>query len=132
MTNLSQFFMYTGGGVAVLVALVAYPVLQKFGMSILWASICGAGVAWLNFVVATLFNRRAFAAGNQEMLKVMFSGMGIRFLFIAIAVFIVVQFTNLDVYSFAISLVIVYFLLQVAEVRYIQSYLRHSKETKSS
>ncbi|RMD92934.1 MAG: hypothetical protein D6813_05015, partial [Calditrichaeota bacterium] len=69
----------------------------------------------------------AFNKSLSVFYSVILGGMGLRFLFLLITMFLIWKFTRIPFTGFVISLVGFYITLQIFEVRYIQKELKLKK-----
>lgn len=84
-------------------------------------------VSLVNIIFAFYSIKWAFNKSNKTFFTVVLGGMGIRFVFLVLALFFVWKFLPVPLTGFIVSLVCFYLMLQVFEVRYIQKQLNGRK-----
>lgn len=93
------------------------------------AVIVGYLISLINILFAFISISWAFGKSNGTFFKVVLGGMGIRFLILITAIFLIVKFTQIRIAGFIISLVSFYLLLQFLEIKFIQKNIRTRKAT---
>ncbi len=92
-----------------------------------WSVFYGYLVSLINILFAFYSIRWGFDKPNKTFFAVVLGGMGVRFMFLLLALLLVWKFTDLPLSAFIVSLVGFYLTLQFFEVRYVQKELNTRK-----
>ena len=118
--ELRLFFRYTSiiliGGLAV----IAYPIYAKIGVSASYGAAIALVLTYLNVLVGYFFIDKYFSAAFNTFMKMVFGSMGLRLLALAVIIAGILSLTNVHKVSFTASLFISYILFSLIEVIFIQ------------
>ncbi|MFQ5602157.1 MAG: hypothetical protein ACE5HS_02670 [bacterium] len=121
-------FLLQISGVTSLLLVISLIPINYFGDSRLALGVFyGYLVSLVNIIFAFYSIKWAFNKSNKTFFTVVLGGMGIRFVFLVLALFFVWKFLPVPLTGFIVSLVCFYLMLQVFEVRYIQKQLNGRK-----
>lgn len=87
----------------------------------LFSTIYAGVLNLLNSVAAFFLFKYSFGKSNNIFLIANLGGMGVRLLFLLIAVFIFIKFLNIDKYGFILTFFIFYFFLLIFEINYFKN-----------
>jgi len=97
------------------------------GVKYISGVVSGYFISLMNMLFAFFSMKWAFNKSNKTFFKVVLGGMGIRFLVLMGAIFFVWKFVHIPFIAFIISLIGFYLMLQVFEIKFIQSELLNRK-----
>ncbi|MFQ6112696.1 MAG: ATP synthase subunit I [bacterium] len=127
MSENLKFFIHISGITSALlvISLIAVNFLgnSQLALGVLY----GYLVSLINILFAFFSIKWAFNKSTKTFFAVVLGGMGMRFVFIMIALFLVWKITNVPLIGFIVSLVCFYLTLQFFEVRFIQNTLNSKK-----
>ncbi len=87
----------------------------------LFSAIYAGVLNLLNSLAAFFLFKYSFGKSNNIFLIANLGGMGVRLLFLLIAVFIFIKFLNIDKYGFILTFFIFYFFLLIFEIYYFKN-----------
>lgn len=128
MSESGRFVLYSTAGTGLLLALLAYPVIQNYGQANFAAVATGCLFGLALILISFFFNRKALLGDRRKMFSTFFTGVLLRFALIVIALFVVAKTGPFNIYAFAAGLLGIYLILQAFEVRYMNA--RLLKKTK--
>lgn len=128
MKAFNKFILLASGGTCAILLLLLYPITQYFADGVYEAVVVGSAVGLLNAAVAFFFNKKALVAEKNALLKIFFSGILLRLAFIALIFFIVATLSRLNLLAFAVAVIVSHLLLQLYEVRFLNTSLLRRKK----
>ena len=114
---------------AVLVIFLLH-VFDKIGSSVLYASLCAAGLASVNALAAYFLFEKSIDKPTDIYLIYNLGGMGGRLLFMLLFVFLIIYFLKIDKYAFIFIFFIFYFASLILEVVYFSRKVKKQDKTK--
>lgn len=86
---------------------------------ILISSIYAGILTCINFIIALFLFEYSFKKSNKIFLIFNFGGLGLRLLFLMIAIFIIIKFLIIDKYAFILTFFLFYFIFLSIEIIYL-------------
>lgn len=113
------------------IVIATYPVYAYASQIQVYSIICGYIIGLINAVAGYRLNELAFKKPVKSFMVIVFGGMGIRMLFIAISILILLYIAKLDEVSLVASVFFFYILFVTLEINYLHKKQLLSKKTVS-
>lgn len=106
-------------------AAAAYPLYVYATQERVVGAAVGCGIVLVNALAGCISVVWAFDRKQSDFLKVLFGGMAIRLMLMALVFGLLLAFTEVDRVGLTGSLFVFYLLFQVLEIRFLLGYLKH-------
>jgi len=108
------------------------PAYYLGGASIAKAVLLGYLVSLFNIIFSYVSISWSFGKSTKIFLKVIYAGMGLRFLGFVLTLFIIYKFTKISLLGFVISFMIFYIFLQYYEIKLVNKQMQNQKAAKNA
>ncbi len=115
----------------VIIAISAFPLWKYASQVQMYGIICGFAIGLLNAVIGYFLNTLAFNKPTKSFMVIVFGGMGLRMILIAILLLILLYFAKFDEVSLVGSVFFFYMLYVSLEIAYLHKKQLQDKKNTS-
>lgn len=133
--NTKKFLLELIGISVVVLILILIPIHLFLNENLISEIVYGYAVSLFIFILGFLSINWAFNRSLKTFMAIVLGGMFVRFLLIAVALFLFMRFTDIQIFYFIFSFVIFYLIYQFYEIRFInmrlskgRKWLRYTRE----
>ncbi len=124
-----KFLIQISGVTSALLVISLIPVKLLGNSQLVLGVFYGYLVSLINILFAFFSIKWAFNKSTKTFFAVVLGGMGVRFLVLMLALFVVAKILKVPLVGFIVSLVCFYLTLQFFEIRFIQKELKSKKSS---
>lgn len=110
--------------------LAVYPIYAYASELQVYSIVCGYAIGFINALAGYKLNNFAFNKPVKMFMVIIFGGMGLRMIFIAITILILLYFAKLDEVSLVASVFFFYIIFVALEINYLHRKQLLSKKTQ--